>query len=162
MAQSSENPAARPMNSEQESRAEADSSAASEEAAEVATEQKLLFGLGDRDRLFMLIYSSVFFVLITFQYVRLYLDKPEPLPWERGEAFQSFRVEVNSATWVEWMQLPGIGQTMAFRIVTNRDINGPFSSIEDVMRVDGIGPRTLDQMRPWLEIDEQDPERESE
>ncbi len=79
--------------------------------------------------------------------------RPEPFRIERGSEFQnSFRLEVNSATWVEWMQLDGIGPAMANRIVADREVNGPFVSIDDLERVPGIGSGTLDRIRPALTI----------
>jgi competence protein ComEA len=61
-----------------------------------------------------------------------------------------FRVDVNRATWVEWMQLENIGETTARKIVADREQRGPFRSIEDVARVPGIGPKTLARIRPYL------------
>lgn len=65
----------------------------------------------------------------------------------------AYRLDVNRATWVEWAQLDGIGQTLGERIVADREVNGPFTSVDDVLRVKGIGPKKLDQMRRWLVID---------
>lgn len=67
-----------------------------------------------------------------------------------------YRVEVNTSGWVAWTQLPGIGETLARRIVTDREERGPFRSVEDVARVRGIGPKTLDKLRPYLTIRTQD------
>ena len=90
-------------------------------------------------------------ILLTGQWCWLSLQQPDPLPWTNGESFtRLFRVEINSATWIEWMQLDGIGETMAHRIVADREANGPFQSIEELQRVRGIGPATLDRIRPWL------------
>lgn len=90
-------------------------------------------------------------LFLTGQWCWLSLQRPEPLPWRRGASFtEFFRVDINRATWVEWIQLPGIGETMAHRIVADREFNGPFGTIEDLLRVDGIGPVTLRQIRPWL------------
>ncbi|MCH2212123.1 MAG: helix-hairpin-helix domain-containing protein [Fuerstiella sp.] len=90
---------------------------------------------------------------LTGQWFWLSMQRPDPLPWHQGTSFQKFfRVDINSATWVEWIQLRGIGETMAHRIVADREFNGPFTSIEDLRRVDGIGPSTLDRIRPWLTI----------
>ena len=50
------------------------------------------------------------------------------------------------------MQLKGIGQTLAHRIVADREVNGPFRSVDELLRVEGIGPATLDEIRPWLTI----------
>lgn len=64
-----------------------------------------------------------------------------------------YSVEINSATWVEWLQLPAIGESMARRIVEDREQRGPFRSIDDVARVRGIGPKTLARLRPFLRLD---------
>ena len=90
---------------------------------------------------------------LTGQWCWLSVQRPDPFPWQHGISFREFfRVDINKATWVEWIQLRGIGETMAHRIVADREFNGPYGSIEDLLRVDGIGPLTLDRIRPWLEI----------
>jgi len=61
-----------------------------------------------------------------------------------------FEVDVNSADWPELLQLPGIGQTLAKRIVDSRREEGPFRDHKDLMRVRGIGPKTLETIRPYL------------
>jgi competence protein ComEA len=60
------------------------------------------------------------------------------------------QLEINSATWVVWMQLEGIGEVLARRIVANREELGPFAGIDDLNRVPGIGQKTLDEIRPHL------------
>ena len=115
----------------------------------------------ENDRRFLLIAGSIFLVVMTGQYVMIVLDRPQPLPWTRGEAFQFFRVDVNHSTWAEWIQLKGIGQGTAMRIVADRELNGPFTSIEDVGRVEGIGPATLDRIRPWLTMNSEQPKERS-
>ena len=92
-------------------------------------------------------------ILLTGQWLWLSIRRPEPLPWQHGTSFtEFFRVDINQATWVEWIQLKGIGETMAHRIVADREYHGPFASLEDLLRVDGIGPKTLDEIRPWLTV----------
>jgi competence protein ComEA len=61
-----------------------------------------------------------------------------------------FQVDVNRADWPELAQLPGIGETLAQRIVESRRREGPFADHDDLRRVRGIGPKTLDAMRPYL------------
>jgi competence protein ComEA len=96
---------------------------------------------------------GILLVILFVEWISVALERPEPLTIQRGETFrQRFRVDVNSATWVEWMQLEGIGISMAHRIVADRTLNGPFHSIDDLTRVPGIGEATLDQIRPWLTI----------
>lgn len=94
---------------------------------------------------------AILLIILSVQWVTVALQRPEPLKLHRGDTFrQQFRVDVNHSTWVEWMQLEGIGISMAHRIVADRTLNGPFHSIDDVARVPGIGNTTLDQIRPWL------------
>jgi competence protein ComEA len=96
-------------------------------------------------------------IVLTLQWWRLTTERPARLPWTHGETFeQLFQVDVNKGTWVEWMQLEGIGETMAHRIVADREANGPFRSIGDLQRVDGIGPVTLDRIRGTLTISQDD------
>ena len=52
-------------------------------------------------------------------------------------------VNINAATAAELQSLPGIGPTTAQKIVSDRDANGPFSSVEDLTRVSGIGDKKL-------------------
>ena len=63
---------------------------------------------------------------------------------------QQFQLDANTAGWAEWTLLPGIGETLAKRIVESREHAGPFRRHEDLLRVAGIGPRTLDRLRPYL------------
>jgi competence ComEA-like helix-hairpin-helix protein len=111
----------------------------------------------ERDR-FLIVLGWLFFVVMSTQYLIVAFDRPDPLLWRRGPAFQLYRVDVNTGTWVEWMQLEGIGQTMAHRIVANREELGPFLTIDDLTRVNGIGPVTLDRLRPRLTISHGDDE----
>ena len=61
-----------------------------------------------------------------------------------------FQVDINRADWPELMQLPGIGPTLAKRIVESRLAAGPFADHDDLRRVRGIGPKTMEQIRPYL------------
>lgn len=61
-----------------------------------------------------------------------------------------FSVDINQAEWPELAQLPGIGETLAKRIIEGRETLGRFRSIEELDQVNGIGPRKLEQMRRYL------------
>ncbi len=99
----------------------------------------------------MTVLLSVLLVWLTIEWIVVATRRPDPLLLQRGTEFQaSFRVNINESIWVDWMQLEGIGPALAQRIIVDRNINGPFTSIEDVARVPGIGPTTLDRIRPWL------------
>ena len=61
-----------------------------------------------------------------------------------------FEVDVNTADRPELMQLPGIGPTLARRIIASRKTAGPFGRYGDLRRVRGIGPKKLERIRPYL------------
>ena len=58
-----------------------------------------------------------------------------------------YRLDINAADWPEWMQLPGIGETLARRIVAYRDEHGPFATVDGLAAVRGVGPKTIDRFR---------------
>jgi competence ComEA-like helix-hairpin-helix protein len=60
------------------------------------------------------------------------------------------RLDVDRATAAEFERLPGIGPALAARIVADRASKGPFSAPDGLLRVRGIGPKTLDRLRPFL------------
>jgi competence protein ComEA len=71
------------------------------------------------------------------------IDRASPVEIE-------YVIDINAAPWPEIAQLPDVGETLAKRIVESRDANGPFRDHDDLRRVRGIGPKTLDGMRPYL------------
>jgi competence protein ComEA len=71
------------------------------------------------------------------------IDRAEPLT-------ARYLVDINSAQWTELAELPEVGETLARRIVESRAAAGPFGDHDDLLRVNGIGPRTLEKLRPYL------------
>jgi competence protein ComEA len=55
-------------------------------------------------------------------------------------------IDINRATAVELLALPGIGPALAARIVDARK-EAVFGSVEDLLQVRGIGPATLARLR---------------
>lgn len=55
------------------------------------------------------------------------------------------KININKATAAELSQLQGIGMKYAERIVQYRVKNGPFKNVEDLLNVQGIGPKTLEK-----------------
>ncbi len=62
----------------------------------------------------------------------------------------SFQLDINEADWPEFSQLPGIGETLARRIVESRAADGAFADLDELQRVRGIGPKTLERIKPYL------------
>lgn len=61
-------------------------------------------------------------------------------------------VRINSASVSELQQLPGIGPALAQRIVETRS-RGRFTSVDDLLRVPGIGKAKLAKLRAYVEVD---------
>ena len=54
------------------------------------------------------------------------------------------KININSASVDELVQLDRVGQKYAERIVAYRDSNGPFEAPEEIMQVAGIGEKTFE------------------
>lgn len=57
-------------------------------------------------------------------------------------------IDINRASRDELMRLPGIGEVRALDIVATR----PFADVDDIVRVRGIGPATLEKIREWIVV----------
>jgi competence protein ComEA len=74
-----------------------------------------------------------------------------PSVLERGVGI-TYRVDLNRATRAELLQLPGIGESLAKRIEEYRLEHGRFRQVNDLIEVHGVGPATLERLRPWIEV----------
>jgi len=83
---------------------------------------------------------------------------PEPRPIEiKAKVLPITFVEagpldLNRATAQELEKLPGIGPVLAQRIVDWREKHGPFKSVDDLLAVPGIGPKTLENLRDKVTV----------
>jgi competence ComEA-like helix-hairpin-helix protein len=68
-------------------------------------------------------------------------------PAARTDPSVVHRVDINRAEAGEIAILRGIGDVLAGRIVENRRTHGPFSDVDDLERVHGIGPRIVEKIR---------------
>ncbi|CAB4843912.1 MAG: hypothetical protein F2768_04660 [Actinobacteria bacterium] len=59
---------------------------------------------------------------------------------------------INRATTKEFESLDGIGPVLANRIITYRKANGPFTAIEDLLKVPGIGQSKFAQFKEKLRV----------
>lgn len=78
--------------------------------------------------------------------VKLYL-------YQIGESFESQKIDINRAQ--AWLleALPGIGPTLAQRIVDYRNENGPFERIEELKGVEGIGQAKYDGLKDLITVE---------
>jgi competence protein ComEA len=71
---------------------------------------------------------------------------------QAGETASVQKIDINRAE--PWLleALPGIGEVLAQRIVDYRSTSGPFRTIEDLLKVSGIGSATLEQIRDFVTV----------
>ena len=59
-------------------------------------------------------------------------------------------LDLNTATREELMELPGVGEVTADRILDYRREHGPFSAVEELLNVSGIGPGKLEALLEYV------------
>ena len=64
----------------------------------------------------------------------------------------SYVVEINSASWQELANLPGLGEKLSKAIVAHRDLHGPFKNTDELMDVHGIGDSKLQGLHGHIDI----------
>ena len=67
-----------------------------------------------------------------------------------GGANTGYTVDLNTATRAELLQLPRVGPALADRILTRRQTVGPFTTLNDLREIPGIGEVTLQGLTPFL------------
>lgn len=77
---------------------------------------------------------------------------PDGTAQPRGDTGTSGTVNINTSTAEQLEELPGIGPSLAQRIVDYRSKNGAFSSIDELDNVEGIGSGKLESIRDLVTI----------
>lgn len=82
------------------------------------------------------------------------LNRPENLKkLYQPKTIPSAVIDINKADIGELQKIPGVGPVFSKRILDFREKNGKFFSVEDLLKVKGIGKKTLEKMRPFLQCD---------
>jgi competence ComEA-like helix-hairpin-helix protein len=71
---------------------------------------------------------------------------------ETGKTAHPEKLNINSATKEQLIDLPGIGEVLAGRILERRATEGNFTSIDELLEIKGITPKRLEKMRPRISI----------
>lgn len=61
-------------------------------------------------------------------------------------------LDINTASAADLVGLPGIGPSKAEAILAYRDAHGDFSSVEELLKVSGIGQSVLDKIAPYITV----------
>ena len=77
--------------------------------------------------------------------------QPTQSPTEETKGI-TFPIDINLADKKELMALPGIGDVLAQRILDYREEAGPFTSVEGLMNVEGIGKKRMEDMLELITI----------
>lgn len=59
-------------------------------------------------------------------------------------------IDLNQADAAALMTLPGIGRTLAARILEYRVQNGPFTSLSQLLNINGLGEARLEALLPYI------------
>jgi len=71
---------------------------------------------------------------------------------DKQSSNSSQKISLNTATKEELMNIPGIGETKAKDIISYREKNGPFKTLDELTKVNGIGENILAQIKENLTL----------
>jgi comEA protein len=63
-------------------------------------------------------------------------------------------VNINTSDKADIMTIPRIGPVTAERIILHREDHGLYNSVEELLNVKGIGPKTLEKIRTYIKIED--------
>ena len=69
-----------------------------------------------------------------------------------ASAAEAKPIDVNTADAASLESVPGIGKSLAARMVAFREKNGAYQTVDDLLKVQGIGEKSLDKLRPYLTV----------
>lgn len=79
--------------------------------------------------------------------------EPPPNPDTTTKPAKPSKININTATAAELELLPGIGPSLAQRIIDYRAKTGRFRTVAELDKVKGIGPKTIEKLRPLVTVE---------
>jgi len=75
-----------------------------------------------------------------------------PAAAHKAAASEARPVDINTADSAALETVPGIGKSLSQRIVAFREKNGPFQSVDDLLKIQGVGEKSIQKLRPYLTV----------
>jgi comEA protein len=98
----------------------------------------------------ILIFSSILASAIYFTKIHKFQDYViDP----KSSEIKVYNININLADWYEFSNLPGIGEKLGKQIIEDRESNGRFNSVEEILRVKGIGAKKFAAIKPYLTME---------
>ncbi|PGS48978.1 helix-hairpin-helix domain-containing protein [Bacillus sp. AFS041924] len=86
-------------------------------------------------------------------YVPFFGEEMDQISFNKeDESIENEKIDINHASQSELEKIPGVGPTKAKNILDYIENNGPFTSVEQLDDVNGIGKKSLEQMTPFIII----------
>ena len=81
--------------------------------------------------------------------MRIYIPSVEEL---KQQEESSDKININTASKTQLMELPGVGEAKAKQIVSYRETHGRFQKIEDIMLISGIKEALFEQIKEYITV----------
>jgi competence ComEA-like helix-hairpin-helix protein len=107
-----------------------------------------MFYLTPQERKFICIIMIVFIMGAAVQL--LFKRDIAPVRW--AKSVRSFKININTARADQLQMLPGIGATLASRIIEYRRQNGLFKALKDLQNVDGLTKKRFGHIKDLIEL----------
>lgn len=113
----------------------------------------------------LLILTGIFLCLMVFIFREIqteeiagdYVITTQQTPQEEVTPEPKPLIDINTADSEALQELSGIGPALAERIIAYREEHGPFTAIEDLLEVKGIGEATLEEFRQEITLGGEQP-----
>jgi competence protein ComEA len=105
--------------------------------------------LSRRETVVLLILIICLAVINTINYIRREQQKAQHMVYIEELAVQ---ISVNEASADELEMLPGIGPSLASRIIEYRQTHGGFKTLDELKNVRGIGEKLFAKIQPYLRL----------
>ena len=80
-------------------------------------------------------------------------EKEKKVRSKKEDKLSGRQININTAPKEELVQLPGVGEKTAIKIIDYREKNDGFKKIEDIMNVKGIGQKKFEKMKIYLKVE---------